>query len=146
MVRQIAGVKPVVHSERTGCGIASVAAIAGVSYARARSVAGSLGIFAADPTLWSHTAHVRKLLRHFGFAPRAAEMPFRSWHALPDLALLSTKWHLDRGRPCWHRAVFVRDEGRSYVLDSKKSLPRHMRTGFGRIKPKWYIAIAAKHA
>jgi hypothetical protein len=40
--------KPVVQEERTGCGIASVAAIAGVTYARAKAAAASLGISAED--------------------------------------------------------------------------------------------------
>ena len=43
--------KPVVQLERTGCGIASVAALAGVSYREAQRVANRLGIFSGDPTL-----------------------------------------------------------------------------------------------
>ena len=54
--------KPVVQLERTGCGIASVAALVGLSYLRAKSIANSLGIFAHDEGLWSETAQVRKLL------------------------------------------------------------------------------------
>jgi len=134
--------KPVIQLEPTGCGIASVAAIAGVSYSQAKSVASSLGIFADDQKLWSETAHVRKLLRHFGLRAAATETPFHSWDALPDRALLSIKWHLEKGRPFWHWVVFVRENNRSYVLDPKKKLRRHTRTDFGRIKPKWYIRVA----
>ena len=133
--------KPVIQLEPTGCGIASVAAIAGVSYSRAKSVANSLGISADDQELWSETSHVRKLLRHFGLRVESAEMPFHSWDALPNLALLSTKWHLEKGRPFWHWVVFVRENSKSYILDSKKSLRQHTRTDFGRIKPKWYIRV-----
>jgi hypothetical protein len=133
--------RPVIQLEPTGCGIASVAAIAGVSYTHAKAVADSLGISANDQKLWSETAHVRKLLRHFGLNVDSAEFPFHSWDALPNLALLSIKWHLDMGRPFWHWVVFVRENGRSYILDSKKSLRRHTRTDFGRIKPKWYIRV-----
>jgi hypothetical protein len=139
-------VKPVVQLEPTGCGIASVAAIAGVSYSRAKSVANSLGIYADDRALWSTTAHVRALLRQFRLTPHPTEIPFRSWDALPQLALLSIKWHLDKGRPYWHWAVFVRENGRSCVLDSKKSLRQHTRTDFGRMKPKWFIPIADDRA
>ena len=133
--------KPVLQRERTGCGIASVAALAGVSYPQARKAANAMGIFAADERLWSQTAHVRRLLRCFGLegAPR---LPFRSWEALPDRALLSIKWHVERGRPFWHWVVFVRDAGGPRVLDSKRSLRKHARTDFGRMKPKWYIAVA----
>ncbi len=135
--------RPVVQLERTGCGIASVAAIAGVSYPRAKSIADSLGIRARDSTLWSDTAHVRRLLRHFGYSVTPRVLPFRSWNALPDLALLATKWHMERGRPHWHWVVFVREGGHAYVLDSKKGLRKNLRTDFGRIKPKWFIAVTA---
>lgn len=134
--------KPVIQLEPSGCGIASVAAIAGVSYSRAKSVAHSLGIFADDQKLWSETAYVRKLLLRFGLKANSTQIPFRSWDALPNLALLSIKWHLEQGRPFWHWVVFVRENGRSCVLDPKKSLRRHTRTDFGRIKPKWYIPVA----
>lgn len=133
--------KPVIQLEPTGCGIASVAALAGVSYSRARSVAASLGIHASDEVLWSQTAHVRQLLRCFGLKAGVGELPFRSFDALPDLALLSVKWHLEKGRPFWHWVVFVREDGRACVLDSKKTLRQHVRTDFGRIKPKWYIPV-----
>ena len=133
--------KPVVQIERTGCGIASVAAIAGLSYPKAKLIASSLGIHAEDTTLWSDTSHVRRLLQHLGFSGDPRELPFRSWNALPDLALLSIKWHLERGRPYWHWVVFVREGGLAYVLDSKKSLRNNRRTDFGRMKPKWFIPV-----
>jgi hypothetical protein len=132
---------PVVQQERTGCGIASAAAIAGVPYARAKRVAAMLGIHARDRRLWSRTAHVRKLLGRFGVRTSAGEQAFRDWDRLPDLALLAIKWHLEKGEPFWHWVVFVRQRGRARVLDSKKSLKRHVRTDFGRMKPKWYIAV-----
>jgi hypothetical protein len=136
-------VKPVVQREPTGCGIASVAAIAGLSYAQARSIAASLGIRASDRALWSGTAHVRTLLRRTGFAASPREHPFRSWSALPDLALLSVKWHLEQGRPFWHWVVFVREGDCAYVLDPKQGLRRNRRTDFGRMKPKWFIPVTA---
>ena len=134
-------VRPVVQLDRTGCGIAASAAIAGLGYREAKSIAKSIGIRVEDEALWSNTAHVRRLLRRLGIRARAGETPFRSWRALPDLALLSTKWHLERGRPYWHWVVFVRDGSGAYVLDSKKALSRHCRTDFGRIKPKWFIPV-----
>ena len=133
--------KPVVQQEATGCGIASAAAIAGVSYARAKATASALGISAQDARLWSQTAHVRQLLRRLGLKSARAEQPFRSWRALPNLALLSIKWHRENGRPFWHWVVFGRDEHGARVLDSKKSLRRHARTDFGRMRPKWFIAV-----
>ena len=135
--------KPVVQNERTGCGIASVAALAGVSYAHAKAKAGRLGISAKDPKLWSDTKYVRTLLSKFGMSVSGKEHKFHSWEKLPDLALLAIKWHLDKGKPYWHWVVFIRGAGSSYVLDPKKTLKNHMRTDFGRMKPKWFIEVHA---
>ena len=133
--------KAVIQLDTTGCAIASVAALAKVSYAKAKSAAKALGIYADDPALWSETGHLRKLLAHFGLVGSPTEIPFRSWTSLPDLALLSIKWHLETGRPCWHWVVFARENGAAFVLDSKKKLRNHRRTDFGRMKPKWFIPI-----
>jgi hypothetical protein len=133
--------KPVVQLERTGCGIASVAAITGVSYRQAQRVANRIGIFADDPRLWSQVEPVRRLLREFGI--RAARCPkrFVSWRALPDVALLAIKWHRLRGLAFWHWVVFWRGPGGPVVLDSKRALRAHRRTDFGRMRPKWFLSL-----
>lgn len=134
---------PVVQDERTGCGIASVAALAGVSYARAKAQAARLGISAEDPKLWSDTKYVRTLLGKFGLSTSGKQRKFHSWERLPDLALLAIKWHLEKGKPYWHWVVFVREEESTYVLDPKKTLKKNKRTDFGRMKPKWFIEVYA---
>lgn len=132
--------KPVIQEEITGCAIASSAAIAGISYNEAKKVANSLGIFAEDQTLWSDTVHIKNLLSDLGFKA-GKETLFTSWKELPDLALLSIKWHMENGKPYWHWVVFVREGGKEYVLDSKKALKNNVRTDFGRMKPKWFIEV-----
>lgn len=134
--------KPVVQLEQTGCGIAAVAAIAGISYRQAQQTANRLGIFANDRRLWSETTYVRRLFQNYRLRPASTEQPFRSWSSLPDLTLLAIKWHREKGQACWHWVVFVRDRVGERVLDSKRSLKRHVRTDFGRMKPKWYMAVA----
>lgn len=135
--------KPVAQKEKTGCGIAGVAALAQVDYDRAKAEANRLGIFAEDPELWSDTRHVRTLLRRFGISVAAKEQTFVSWGKLPSVALLAIKWHLEKGNPFWHWVVFVREEESAYVLDPKKALKRNKRTDFGRMKPKWFIKVNA---
>ncbi len=136
--------KPVVQEEITGCAIASAAAIAGTSYARARQAANELGICADDPKLWTDTVYIRQIISYFGVDTTTDQKPFTDWESLPDRALLAIKWHLEGGRPSWHWVVFVRETDRKYVLDSKKALKFNVRTDFGRIKPKWYIEVFAK--
>ena len=126
-------IRPVVQEERTGCGIAAAAALAGVSYARAKAVAASLGISAQDPKLWSETASVRRLLTQFGLRPSRATKSFRSWTGLPDCALLAIKWHLEQG-----------ENDRSYVVDSNPTLKDSLRTDFGRMRPVWFLTVTMK--
>ena len=116
--------KPVVQLERTGCGNESMAVLAGVSYAQAKRVANRLGIFAHDPRLWSETDYVLRLLKEYGFRSARTEVPFTSWEALHDLALLAIKWHEEGGRPFWHWVVFCRGPHGPVVLDSKRSEER----------------------
>lgn len=133
--------KPVIQEEPTGCAIASAAAIAGISYTKAKQVANKMGIFAQDASLWSDPKHIRDLLEKLSIKTDTKEVPFTDWKSLPDCALLSTKWHMEAGKPFWHWAVFVRDNDGHYVLDSKKSLKKNLRRDFGKIKPKWYIKV-----
>ena len=130
-----------VQLERTGCGIATVAALAGVSYRTAQRSARRLGIDAADDRLWSDTTPIRRLLQQYGLRARRVKRRFVSWSALPGRALLAIKWHRERGRPYWHWVVFIRQGRRGYVLDSAAALKRHVRTDFGRMKPKWFIEV-----
>ena len=133
--------KPVIQQEKTGCAIASSAALAGISYKKAKSIANSLGIYADDSTLWSETKHIRKILKKLNIKTGQAEISFTNWDALPARALLAIKWHLENGQPFWHWVVYVREKNTRYVLDSSKRIKNNKRTDFGRIKPKWYIKI-----
>jgi len=137
-------IRPVAQEEQTGCGIASTAALAGVSYARAKTVAASLGISAQDRKLWSETASVRRLLTQFGLRASRAAQPFRSWEDLPGRALLAIKWHVKSGRPFWHWVVFVREKDRAYVVDSNPTLKAPLRTDFGRMRPVWFLSVTMK--
>jgi hypothetical protein len=137
--------KPVVQQDRTGCGIASVAALARQKYPVAKRAATALGIAVTDPKLWSDTAHISRLLTCFALSAEKPEN-FVSWSSLPDRALLAIKWHREKTGPAWHWVVFVRDDSGDYVLDPKKALRTNRRTDFGRIKPKWFMRVRSKKA
>jgi hypothetical protein len=55
--------------------------------------------------------------------------------------LLAIKWHTEKNKSFWHWVVFTGDSAGACILDSKKTLRRHRRTDFGRMKPKWYIEV-----
>jgi hypothetical protein len=132
---------PVIQLDRTGCAVASVAALTSRSYASVKQTARGLGIAVTDPSLWNKTGPMRRPLARHGIRAGRTEQRFTSWSALPSPALLAIKWHREQTGPAWHWVVFVRDAQGPAVLDSKRALRSHRRTDFGRIKPKWFIRI-----
>ena len=130
-----------IQKETTGRGIASVANIVGESYVEVKSKANAMGIFAGDSTLYSDTQYVCNLLREYDVQVSSKEIPFKSWKSLPDVALLSTKYHEKNGLFFWHWVVFKREQGISVVLDSAAYLKENKRIDFQNIKPKWFIEV-----
>lgn len=129
------------QEEKTGCGIASVANILGKTYSEMKEIANSMGIFAEDKSLWSDTQYVRNMLAQFEVKTSKSEVPFESWDTLPNLALLSIKYHQENGKNFWHWVVFKRHQGSSYVLDSASYLESNVRTDFDEMNPKWFIEV-----
>jgi hypothetical protein len=133
--------KPVVQEETTGCGIASVANILGKTYSEMKVIANAMGIHASDKSLWSDTQYVRRMLTRASVETSQDEVPFESWEALPDLALLAIKHHQEEGKDLWHWVVFKRIDAQPFVLDSVSYLPSNIRTDFDEMQPKWFIAV-----
>ena len=105
--------KPIIQGDETGCGISAVATIVQLPYAEVKARAELLGIFAEDERLFSDTKYVRRLLNEYGVKTSADEKPFQSWASLPDIALLSIKYHIEKGRPFWHWVVYYRENSRN---------------------------------
>lgn len=133
--------KVIIQEEKTGCGIASVANIVNVSYANVKQKANSIGIFAEDKALYSDTGYIRRLLAEFNVETSNREVNFTTWEELPDLALLSIKYHLENAIPFWHWVVFKRINGNPVVFDSAPYLENNARFDLEDIKPQWYIEI-----
>lgn len=133
--------KFVIQEETTGCGIAAVATILGKSYAEMKAIANTMGIYAEDKLLWFDTQYVRRLLADAGVETSAGEIAFESWNGLPDLALLSIKYHQVNGKNFWHWVVFKRVDQQAIVLDSANYLLSNIRQDFDAMQPKWFIAV-----
>ncbi|MDP3188982.1 hypothetical protein [Limnobacter sp.] len=132
---------PVIQEETSGCGIASVANILGKTYAEMKAIANGMDIYASDEALWSDTQYVRRMLACADIQTSKSEIPFLSWEALPDLALLSIKHHQENGVNFWHWVVFKRVDGQPFVLDSASYLPSNIRNDFEAMQPKWFIEV-----
>lgn len=66
---------------------------------------------------------------------------FESWSTLPDLALLSIKYHQENGKKFWHWVVFKRVDDQDIVLDSVSYLLSNIRTDFSEMQPMWFIEV-----
>ena len=133
--------KVVLQDEISGFGLAVVATVAGKHYDEVKQYANSIGIYAEDKRLYSGTAYVRKLLTHYGVKNSNLENPFEFWGKLPNKALLSIKYHIEKDVPYWHWTVFHRSGGKAVVLDPARYLVTNERSDFHNIKPKWFIEI-----
>jgi len=132
---------PVIQEETSGCGIASVANILGKTYSEMKAIANGMDIYASDEALWSDTQYVRRMLVNADLQTSKSEIPFVSWEALPDLAMLSIKHHQENGVNFWHWVVFKRVDGQPFVLDSASYLPSNIRQDFDAMQPKWFIEV-----
>jgi hypothetical protein len=135
----------IIQEETTGCGIASVANIVGKTYAEMKEIANAMGIYATDKSLWSDTQHVRRMLLALNIETADHEVAFESWEKLPDLALLSIKFHQEDNKNFWHWVVFKRINGQPFVLDSASYLPSNVRTDFTDMQPKWFIEVKIRN-
>ena len=134
-------IKTVIQQEETGCGLASVAMLAGESYQAVRIIANRLGIFADDKKLWSDTDYVRRLLEDYKIEAAETESEFTGWETLPDLALLAIKHHVEDGRPFWHWTVVQRVGIILTVHDPAVDLETNERDDFPNMQPAWFIEI-----
>ena len=146
MHANVATIQPVAQEDITGCGIACVASLAGVRYREVKARASRLGVEVTDSRLWSDPTVVRTLLKQYGIRATPKELPFRSWEALPPLALLAIKWHRKGNQASWHWIIFWQSPTGPVVLDPKKTLKHPIRTDWGRMKPKWFIAITLQRS
>jgi len=71
--------KVVLQDEISGCGLAVVATVSGKHYDEVKQYANSIGIYAEDKKLYSGTAYVRNLLKHYGVKCSNIENHFESW-------------------------------------------------------------------
>ena len=132
---------PIVQQDTTGCGLAVFATLTGQPYAQIKARAAELGIHPEDKRIWSDTDYVYRLAADQGLTLAPEPTPFNDWDSLPDLAIMAIKWRLIECVPFWHWVVFVRAGQEAFVLDSKRSLKHNLRRDFGRMKPRWFIAV-----
>jgi hypothetical protein len=113
-------VRRVPQLDKTGCGVACVASVAGVSYAKARRL-----MFGSSPGSYTDTGDLRSALRKHGVkvGPRLIPLRTRSYFDLAHHAIL--KVNVKRSSGYWHWVVW--DAVRRRLIDPRQPPYKRLR-------------------
>ncbi len=127
--------KPVVQEEKTGCGIASVAAILGKTYSEMKEIANVMGIYASDESLWSDTRYVRRMLSASGIETSPDEIYMCHGSPTNDFEYLLE--NVETGFPCLRSdsQIMTSLQGQlaNIILCGHTHIPRTVRTHSGQL-------------
>lgn len=126
------------QDDETGCGIACVAMIAGVSYEDAKAAV--FGKSLRKKVFYTSGPDLRRGLERFGLTlkPAARARRFESWRRLVWTSIVAVE-QTPPNKMHWHWVVFVDDGIRRYVLDP--SWPEIVRTDFRRMEGRSYFCV-----
>lgn len=120
------GIERVFQVDHTGCGLACVAMIAGVSYRDVRRSAIDLGIVSNGNNFGTSSEDVKKLLKRFDVNV-SIRSGISDWTRVPQLSVLG----INDSRPHWVVAVRTRED--CFLIDPSSHVSRERRRDFGRI-------------
>ncbi|MDO8908424.1 MAG: cysteine peptidase family C39 domain-containing protein [Pseudohongiella sp.] len=130
--------KRVIQKDSTGCGIACVAMIAGISYGEAKRTAIAHGIVKKRPPYYTTSGELTELLRKFHRGATKGRK-LSKWESLDRLSIVGINFSSTHGT--WHWVIYVPGIDAGFVLDPRKSVKTHKRTDFSRMRPRSYIAV-----
>lgn len=139
------------QQDRSGCGLACVAMLAGIGYAQARTLARGLGIgpkpYRYRTGAGLHTARegyltdasqLRRMLKLLGVAS-GAQREVSGWDECDGDGIAAINY--DPVNRSWHWVVRLHDDTGACVLDPNARVRRERRTDFGRMKPVRFIPV-----
>ncbi|MEI8656449.1 cysteine peptidase family C39 domain-containing protein [Vibrio sp. Hal054] len=131
----------VVQQDRTGCGLACIAILAGTEYSNVKDRALDLFNIESSDEFYTNASELQKLGQEFNLNVGGKRRVFKGFNALPDLAILAINYR--ENEDTWHWVVYCRDGGNEFVIDPKKAVKAERRTDFGRLakSTRWFIAV-----
>ncbi|MEH6418676.1 hypothetical protein [Pseudomonas sp. CGJS7] len=140
------------QQDRSGCGLACVAMLAGIGYAQARTLARALdigpkpyrhrvgaGVRSAPDGYFTDARQLRRMLRVLGLAA-GAERTVSDWRECDGDGIVAINHDPSNDR--WHWDVHLRDAGSACVLDPNARVRSERRTDFGRMRPVRFIPVS----
>ena len=130
--------KRIIQKDSSGCGLACIAMIAGISYRQVRKWSTKIGC-SKDGHFDTDASDLRELASCSKIALASRKRQFRSWDKIPHKSIVAINYM--EKTDSWHWVVFARDGDRKYVLDPKPSIKSDQRTDFWRMKGKWFLPV-----
>ena len=127
------------QEDPTGCGLACIAILAGVSYTEIRKIAVDDLEFDESGLFYTGTTHLRKLASKYNIKLSKRRRQFKSLEALPEKAILAINY--DGNVDTWHWVIYRRTLNEEFVYDPKRSIKSNKRTDFSRMKIKWFLQV-----
>jgi hypothetical protein len=140
------------QQDRSGCGLACVAMLAGIGYAQARGLAQALGVgpkpYRYRVGAGSRTARdgyltdarqLRRMLKLLGLRSEA-EREVSDWDECDGDGIVAINY--DAANDSWHWVVHLRDRNGACVLDPNARVRSERRTDFGRMRPVRFIPVS----
>lgn len=132
-------IKRVIQEDSTGCGIACVAMVAGISYAEAKQLTVNNKILKKSvKNFYTTTKDLVNILKSIGIEPSKGRK-VRYWSSINNISIVAINFL--ETTDTWHWVVFIPDADTGYVLDPSKRIKAEKRIDFSRMRLRSYIPI-----
>lgn len=133
-------IKRVIQVDSTGCGIACIAMVAGISYAEAKQITLNNEILKKSvKNFYTTTKDLVNVLNSIGIESSKGRK-VRYWSSINTISIVGINFL--ETTDTWHWVLFIPNEDTGYVLDPSKRVKTEKRTDFSRMRLRSYIPIS----
>ncbi|NWK59845.1 hypothetical protein HYI04_10685 [Acinetobacter sp. SwsAc2] len=133
-------IKRVIQEDSTGCGIACIAMVAGISYAEAKQITLNNEILKKSvKNFYTTTKDLVNVLNSIGIESSKGRK-VRYWSSINTISIVGINFL--ETTDTWHWVLFIPNEDTGYVLDPSKRVKTEKRTDFSRMRLRSYIPIS----
>jgi ABC-type bacteriocin/lantibiotic exporter with double-glycine peptidase domain len=138
--------KRVLQEDPTGCGIACLAMLAGLSYKEVKAICQALPKFQELGHFYTRPEDLRSIAVAIGVTLSKRYLNFTGWDRVADLAIVAINYKIKPEGASWHWVIFSRVGEQAFVVDPDKSIVIPKRLDFSNIKAKWFIPVVSTNS
>ncbi|HAV2807924.1 cysteine peptidase family C39 domain-containing protein [Acinetobacter baumannii] len=132
-------IKRIIQEDSTGCGIACVAMVAGLTYNEAKQIALDNQILKSKKNFYTRSNDVANFLNFLGIKSQNSRKVCH-WESIKTLSIVAINYR--EATDNWHWVVYIPNENKGFVLDPNKKIKNEIRVDFSRMKLRSYIPIS----